>query len=140
MDHGVELQFAGGPGDGIGEGVMGEGADVEDFDGSGGVAEGEEHGVDAVDDIEVAAAESRVAGDVKVAGMMVELPAEVEQVAMGLALTDDGCGAEEKSAEAVGMGVGGDEGFGGQFRGAQERGLVREPSDFRGGYEGGGAV
>jgi hypothetical protein len=62
------------------------------------VAEGEEHGVDAVDDIEVAAAESRVAGDVEVAGMMVELPAEVKQVALGLALADDRCGAEEESA------------------------------------------
>ncbi len=140
MDHGVESQFAGRPGDGIGEGVMGEGADVEDFNGSGGVAESEEHGVDAVGYIEIAAAESGVARDVEVTGMVVELAAEAEQVAMGLALTDDSRGAKEESAEAVGMGVGGEEGFGGQFGGAQERGLVRKRSGFRGRYEGGGAV
>jgi hypothetical protein len=70
----------------------------------------------------------------------VELAAEAEQVAMGLALTDDSRGAKEESAEAVGMGVGGEEGFGGQFGGAQERGLVRKRSGFRGRYEGGGAV
>ena len=119
---------------------MGEGADVEDFGRSGGVGEGEEHSVDAVGYVEVAAAESGVAGDVEASGMVVELAAEAEQVAMGLALTDDSRGAEEESAEAVGMGVGGDESFGGQFGGAQERGLVRKRSGFRGRYEGGGAV
>ena len=119
---------------------MGEGADVEDFGRSGGVGEGEEHSVDAVGYVEVAAAESGVAGDVEASGMVVELAAEAEQVAMGLALTDDSRGAEEESAEAVGMGVGGDESFGGQFGGGQERGLVRKRSGFRGGYMGVGAV
>jgi hypothetical protein len=64
-------------------------------------------------------AESGVAGDVEVAGMVAELAAELEQLAMRLALADHGGETEEESAEAVGMGVGGDEGFGGQFGGTR---------------------
>lgn len=139
-DGGLELEFADCPGDGVGEGAELGGADVVEFDGSGGVSEGKEHGIDAVGYIEVAVAESGVAGDVEVAGMVAELAAELEQMAMGLALADHGGETEEESAEAVGMGVGGDEGFGGQFGGAQECGLDGQPSGFRGRRLGVGTV
>ena len=86
-----------------------------------------EDGVHAVLDIKVAFALGAIAQHAKVTGVFEELFVKIEDVAVRVALAQDGDEAEDVGfVDLAAFGVGGDEAFAGDFAGAVERGLNRE--------------
>ncbi len=86
-----------------------------------------EDGVDAVLDVKVALALGAVAEDAEVAGVFEELFVKIEDVAVRVALAQDGDEAEDVGfVDLAALGVGGNEAFAGDFASAVQRGLNRK--------------
>jgi hypothetical protein len=91
-----------------------------------------EDGVYAVLDVEVALALGAVAQDAKVARMLEELLVKIENVAVRVALAEDGDEPENVGfVDLATFSVGGDQALAGDFAGTVERGLDREKISLR---------
>ena len=102
------------------------GAEIEDMDLVVEDADREQHRVDAVVHVEIGFALLAVAEHVKLRRVVAQLLVEVEDVAVRVALAEDRDEAEDVGLESEALAVGLDHAFGGQLRGAVERGLERE--------------
>src|SRR5207253_664787 len=93
--------------------------------------EDEQDGVDAVLNVEVGLALLAVAEDADAGRVAQQLPIEIDDMAMRVALAEDGDEAEHVSLEAEAGAVGRDQRFARHLRGAVEARLYRERTRLR---------
>src|SRR5262249_12573121 len=137
---GTQAQILRDPGDRVVHFTVFRGAQVENGERPLNCLDGFQDRVHTVLNIEIRLSLAPITQDAQVFRVFEELPVEIDDVAVRIALSKNGNEAKDESLHAEALAIGGDHPFGGKFGSTVKRGLYGKGAIFGSGYHASFAV